>query len=84
MTEILGGAALTILIALGGAMLRVIFNYGSRLTKVEEHNRGREALDTERAKNTSSALQRIEQTVRRLDEKVDQILIKGVPRAVSQ
>jgi hypothetical protein len=84
MMEVLAGAALTAVIAMGGAVMRLFFTQSKEIEGLKRDALGRDKLDTERTTNTTSALMRIERAVQRVDEKVDHMLLKGVPNAVSQ
>lgn len=84
MMEVIAGAAVSLALALGGALMKTMFSQNNRLGRLEQANDSRKELEREREQNTKSALVRIEQATRRLEEKVDHILINGVPRAVSQ
>ena len=65
-------------------MLRVILQHSARISRLEEANKGRQALEEERNKNTSGALTRIEAHIRRVEDKIDAAIIAGVKHAVSQ
>jgi len=84
MMEILAGDALSALVMIGGAVLKMFFTQSKDIEKLKSDAHGRDKLAEERERNTSSALVRIERAVQRVDEKVDHILLKGVPSAVSQ
>ena len=84
MIEVLAGAAMSALVVIGGAVLKLFFTQSKEIAQLKSDAAGRDKLAEERERNTSSALVRIEHAVRRVDEKVDHILLRGVPNAVSQ